>query len=107
MSDESVSARLAMCRAGGLVSTFLRWGPVRLPWSDAQSFMSAGGGRVALIELARRLGVHHKQVHRWRANGLTVRAAEDVADRLRAHPSDIWGGAYWAAIADGELVAAA
>lgn len=106
MSDESVSVRSEMGRVGGLASTFLRWGPVRLPWSDAQSFMSAGEGRVALIELARRLGVHHKQVHRWRANGLTVRAAEDVADRLGAHPSDIWGSQYWAAIADGELVAA-
>ena len=33
-----------------------------------------------------------KKVH---AEGLTKTRAEDIADRLRVHPNDIWGASYW------------
>lgn len=54
-------------------------------------------------QLARRLGVHVRQVQRWRSDdGLTERWADRAAIRAGLHPSLVWsdwwdleGEAYW------------
>jgi hypothetical protein len=51
---------------------------------------SAGMSCLALLGLARLLGVHHKQLLRWRVSGLTTGQADALAGRLRLHPSWIW-----------------
>lgn len=42
--------------------------------------------------LARQLGVHHKQIHRWAATGgVPYYAADWAAIRIGSHPANIWG----------------
>jgi hypothetical protein len=40
--------------------------------------------------LARLLGVHARQVHRWRELGVTRDQADQLADAVGHHPSNIW-----------------
>lgn len=40
---------------------------------------------------------HPRQVERWKAQGLTVKAAENVCDRLGVHPMWVWGDEYYEA----------
>lgn len=75
-----------------------RFGPERLAGDDLIAFVRGGDVHVSLVEVSYRLGVHHRQVHRWRARGVCVPSAEDVADRLGVHPTEIWGVGWWSAV---------
>ncbi|MEO7173734.1 hypothetical protein [Flavobacterium sp.] len=44
--------------------------------------------------LARRLGIDTRPIYRWRTQGVTVRRAEWLADRLGCHPTELWPDYY-------------
>jgi hypothetical protein len=54
-------------------------------------------GAVSLLAFARRAGVHNRQVHRWRSEGLTLAQADTLACRLGLHPVEVWPVEYGAA----------
>lgn len=41
------------------------------------------------------LGVHSRQVYRWRAGGLSWQKADELAVRIGLHPFDVWGRDWW------------
>ena len=50
-----------------------------------------GGHRcVSAPFLAVYLGTSERQIRRWRRSGMRMHKAEDVADTLGLHPSEIW-----------------
>lgn len=64
-------------------------------------------GRILPVEVARVyeiLGVGHNRWRRWERDGLTVDEADDMAGRLKRHPSEIWGAAYYAAVNEATTV---
>lgn len=54
-------------------------------------------------ELAALFGVQTHHVYRWRADGLTLHAAEDACDRLGVHPCEVWGDDWIKAALDGTV----
>ncbi len=51
----------------------------------------AAAGTDSPCSLAERVGINHRQVHRWRAEGgLTLFAADRVACALNVHPLLLW-----------------
>lgn len=51
-----------------------------------------GGWRcVSAAFLANYLNTYERQITRWRKAGMRLHKAEDVADALGMHPSEIWG----------------
>lgn len=54
----------------------------------------AGHVDVSIADLARTLGVNTAQIRRYRQNGLTLRAADELAVRLCLHPALIWPDYY-------------
>lgn len=46
--------------------------------------------------LALKVGMHLRQIDRWRKEGLTYYHADLAAVRLGLHPSHIWGDDWWA-----------
>lgn len=44
-----------------------------------------GSGRMGML-----MGVHPRQVQRWRHNGLTLAQADLAAVRCGFHPSEVW-----------------
>jgi hypothetical protein len=54
-----------------------------------------------LSDWGRRLGVHNKQIARWKKHGLTIERADFVAIKvLGVHPCFIWP--YWFDLDKGE-----
>lgn len=53
---------------------------------------------VTVSDVADVLGVHHSQVSRWSKPDATVGVftADVYANRLRAHPAELWGDDWWA-----------
>ena len=50
-------------------------------------------GAANWFELALMLGVHHRQVHRWRAKGgIPYWPADRACARLGLHPVEVWPG---------------
>lgn len=49
----------------------------------------------SVLELARRTGVHARQLHRLRVHGLTAVQADELAVRLGHHPVELWGERWW------------
>lgn len=47
------------------------------------------------VDLAEEVGVSQRQVHRWRAQGLSWMVADRVAVALGTHPAIVWGNAFW------------
>lgn len=41
-------------------------------------------------QVAQVVGVHRMQSYRWERFGLTIDAADDAANRLGMHPSELW-----------------
>lgn len=62
----------------------------RLPWGP----LEAAELPTSVTVLAARLGVDRAQVYRWRAYGVTVDQADELAARLNRHPAEVWPG--WA-----------
>lgn len=61
---------------------------------------SQGDGSAACLDdhgLAQILGVSHRQVYRYRHNGLNDETADHLAVRIGRHPVEIWPG-EWLAI---------
>ena len=55
-------------------------------------------GLVTDVELAALFGVSRDIIRKWRANGLRTYEADRVAiKRLRTHPGDVWGPAWYEA----------
>jgi hypothetical protein len=44
------------------------------------------------LQIGRYLGVHHTNLPRWRARGVTLLAAERCAHQLGVHPYELWPG---------------
>ena len=68
-----------------------RCGGARLPFNILEQHVSGGCG----IQTARVLGVHRRQVYRWRASGVTWAQADELAVRIGLHPSAVWGATWW------------
>lgn len=64
----------------------LRW-----PWAPLEQAL---GGTTT--SQARALGVHDRQVYRWRDEGLTDAMADRCAIRAGLHPAIVWGPAWHA-----------
>ena len=84
---------------------------ISLPWDGVARLMCLQADEVlSLAEMARRLGVDHRQVLRWRDNGMPLKSADRVSGLLAAHPVEIWGADYFIGIEvdvdDEDLVAA-
>lgn len=47
-------------------------------------------GGICGLDVARRLGINARQVHRWRKTGLTVHQADVLAVRAGFHPAEVW-----------------
>jgi hypothetical protein len=71
----------------------------KLPWEPVEEWAVRVGeapGRnnsrrpLSLNHLAERVGVHHRQVLRWRDQGLNVYAADRVAVAMGLHPLLLW-----------------
>lgn len=60
---------------------------VRLPFGALERL--AGGSCAA--ETALSLGVHPRQVYRWRHEGLAWERADELAVRIGMHPLNVWG----------------
>lgn len=43
-----------------------------------------------LLEEAADLGLHPRQIYRWRQSGLTERQADELAVRCGFHPAEVW-----------------
>ena len=48
-------------------------------------------GTCTYSDLARQTGRHLRSVQRWRANGLSVTAADELATAIGCHPVTVWG----------------
>lgn len=57
-------------------------------------------------QLARRLGVRDRTIHRWRIEGLTFDQADRLAVRVGFHPANVWGALWWRVDLDDQEVAA-
>jgi hypothetical protein len=62
----------------------------RYPWAPFERLALAEDPRSGLKGIARRLGVHDRQTHRWRTYGLDAHQADRCAIRLGLHPSVVW-----------------
>jgi hypothetical protein len=63
----------------------------RLPLAPLEQLVGRGCG----LATARELGVHPRQVHRWRRQGVTWAQADELATRAGWHPAEVWGAAWW------------
>lgn len=63
----------------------------RLSVAPLETLVGGGCG----VEVAARLGVHHRQLYRWRHQGLTWAQADILAVRAGVHPSQVWGDGWW------------
>ena len=66
----------------------------RTQYTDERRFpfaaLVAAAGGVSTAELARRAGMHLRQMQRYAAAGVPERCADDVAVRLGLHPGEVW-----------------
>lgn len=58
----------------------------RYPLADLEQLVDAD----STLTLARRLGVHVRQLYRWRHRGLTAERADVLAVRIGLHPALVW-----------------
>jgi hypothetical protein len=63
----------------------------RLPFGPLEQLVSGGCG----LATARELGVHPRQVYRWRRYGVTWAQADELATRAGWHPAEVWGADWW------------
>lgn len=52
--------------------------------------LEALAGAESVVALARNLGFDHGQVYRWRATGLTIAQADELACATGFHPGSVW-----------------
>lgn len=83
-----------------------RWIPptpqhVRLPFGPLRRFVECeGGAPIPSMGLAVCVGVSHKQIDRWKRDGIGLRQADDAACHLGVHPYAVWGDDWFTAVAD-------
>lgn len=49
----------------------------------------------SVCELARRIDVTPRTIHRWQHDGVPLLAADRAAIALGHHPADLWPTDYW------------
>lgn len=58
----------------------------RYPFAPLETLVGAPSAK----QLADALGVHPRQVYRWRSTGVTADQADLLAVRLHSHPFEVW-----------------
>lgn len=62
----------------------------RWPWAPLEEALGGGTWRA----MAERLGVHDRQIGRWKAYGLGDDHADRCAIAIGSHPAIVWGPAW-------------
>lgn len=63
----------------------------RLPFAPLVDWTLDVDEQTGATELARVYGVTAEYIHRWRREGMTLRAAENACDHAHVHPCGVWG----------------
>jgi len=67
---------------------------VRLSAEPLLALFRIEGSDNNVSNLAMRLGTERTAIYRWIENGISLRNAEGVAEKIHTHPSLIWGPEY-------------
>ena len=67
---------------------------VRLSAEPLLALFRIEGSDNNISNLAMRLGTERTAIYRWIENGISLRNAEGVAEKIRTHPALIWGPEY-------------
>lgn len=69
-----------------VLTTASRVRGARFPFGPLELLVSGSCG----LATARALGVHPRQVYRWRAGGVTWAQADELAVAVGLHPAEVW-----------------
>jgi hypothetical protein len=67
---------------------------VRLTAEPLLALFKIEGSENSISALAMRLGTERNAIYRWIENGIDLRNAERMAEKINTHPSLIWGPEY-------------
>ena len=67
---------------------------VRLSAEPLLALFRIEGSENSISALAMRLGTERNAIYRWTENGINIRMAENIADKINTHPALIWGPEY-------------
>ena len=67
---------------------------VRLTAEPLLALFKIEGSDNGISNLAMRLGTERNSLYRWIENGIDLRNAERMAEKINTHPSLIWGPEY-------------
>ena len=67
---------------------------VRLTAEPLLALFKIEGSENSISALAMRLGTERNAIYRWIENGIDLRNAERMAEKINTHPALIWGPEY-------------
>jgi hypothetical protein len=67
---------------------------VRLSAEPLLALFRIDGSENSISALAMRLGTERNAIYRWIENGINLRVAENMAEKINTHPALIWGPEY-------------
>ncbi len=67
---------------------------VRLLAEPLLALFRIEGSENSISALAMRLGTERNAIYRWIENGINLRVAENMAEKINTHPALIWGPEY-------------
>lgn len=67
---------------------------VRLTAEPLLALFRIEGSENSISALAMRLGTERNAIYRWVENGIDLRNAERMAEKINTHPALIWGPEY-------------
>lgn len=67
---------------------------VRLSAEPLLALFMIEGSDNNISNLAMRLGTERTAIYRWIENGISLRIAENMAEKINTHPALIWGPEY-------------
>ena len=67
---------------------------VRLSAEPLLALFRIEGSENSISALAIRLGTERNAIYRWIENGISLRIAENMAEKINTHPALIWGPEY-------------
>ena len=67
---------------------------VRLSAEPLIALFKIEGSENSISALAMRLETDRQAIYRWTENGINIRMAENIADKINTHPALIWGPEY-------------
>lgn len=67
---------------------------VRLTAEPLLALFRIEGSENSISALAMRLGTERNAIYRWIENGIDLRNAERMAEKINTHPALIWGPEY-------------